>query len=160
MSLTWIIADTHFGKQPRDRVKASGRYAEELDEMIAAAWRSAVQPADQVWHLGDVGNLGMIETLPGVKRLIKGNDDTKRDCVASGAFVDVQSRCLVDGIELVHRPEDASSDGVVFHGHLHARVDARPNFVCLSVDQTGFAPVSWNEAVLRSFEQLDRALQT
>lgn len=51
----WFIADTHFGEQPRGRVKATGLSAEALDGRVAARWRERVGPEDLVYHLGDLG---------------------------------------------------------------------------------------------------------
>lgn len=149
MTSTWIIADTHFGSQPRSRLKATGLTGAEIDERIVGAWRKLVGQADEVWHLGDVGDLSVIKSLSGTKRLILGNDDGKGACLASGIFSEVHIRHTVHGIHLVHRPRDATEIRAVFHGHLHALSDPRPEFICLSVDQTNFVPIEWSEALKR-----------
>ncbi|MEO6092532.1 MAG: hypothetical protein ABIT04_04805 [Novosphingobium sp.] len=154
MGSVWIIADTHLKCQPRKRVKEAGLSGSELDELIVENWRRAVSPDDIVWHLGDVGCLQTVKCLPGLKRLVTGNGDKSGMCLASGAFISVKKRDVFEDIELVHQPTDARAGGVVFHGHLHGESDSRPAFLCLSVDQTGFAPISWTDALFRSSERL------
>lgn len=53
-----------------------GLTGSELDERIASRWRKLVGEHDEVWHLGDIGpDLDRIAGLPGIKHLIRRNDD-------------------------------------------------------------------------------------
>jgi calcineurin-like phosphoesterase family protein len=151
----WLIADTHFGSQPRARRNASGLDGSTLDHMICERWRVRIKDGDLVWHLGDVGDLNALACLPGTKQLVHGADGGLAFCKASGHFADVRKRVLLERrgqqLILVHRPADAAAnDEVVLHGHLHTLHDGRPNFVCLSVDQTEWAPISFATAIGRA----------
>ena len=145
----WLIADTHFGAQPRDRVRATGLSPARLDETIAASWRASIGRDDVVWHLGDVGDFATVAALPGRKRLVFGNGETRKSAIASGAFEIVEKRLSLNGVELVHDPLHARTQGPVFHGHLHDGNDERSAFVCLSVDQTSLGPIRLGDAIQR-----------
>ena len=145
----WLIADTHFGQQPKPRLRATGMTAAAMDAALVAAWHRCVGAHDIVWHLGDVGDFGFLPSLPGVKHLVWGNCESRQRGIDSEAFERVEKRVVLDGIELVHDPRDARTTGPVFHGHLHHLHDGRAGFVCLSVDQTNFAPIHLTEAKSR-----------
>lgn len=154
---TWFIADTHFGRQPRDRIKASGMTSVELDDRIDTLWRERVQANDSVWHLGDIGpDMDRLVRLPGRKHLIKGNDDPSlRDLQASGHFKGVWMKLAVElddvPLFLVHKPGDvpATVVGHVIHGHTHA-LDPKPGHRSVSVDRTDWGPITFEELMARN----------
>ena len=156
---TWFIADTHFGRQPAPRRKATKLSCAELDELISDNWRRLVADSDVVWHLGDVGDPSIVARLPGHKHLIMGNDRAERDAAIDGGFLTAVKRAQIDTaqytVELVHIPKDAKTGGVVFHGHLHSERASDPRFVCLSVDRWRFSPVLKSDAVGMAQQQLE-----
>lgn len=153
----WFIADTHFGEQPRGRVKASGLSAEALDALIAERWRERVAPDDQVYHLGDVGTpIGQVRDLPGRKICVLGNGDRSQKAVREAqAFEAVHKQLLLpiaDGaLFLVHDPRHAPADpgGAIVHGHTHA-ADPAPGHRSVSVDRTDWAPICLEELLART----------
>jgi calcineurin-like phosphoesterase family protein len=158
----WLIADTHFGKQPRGRLKATGMTSRELDAVIRENWMRMVGPDDIVWHLGDVGDVSHLEGLPGEKHLVVGNDGGEREARRSTHFVTAVNRqsMIWDGadVELTHKPTDARSAGYVLHGHLHAEEHPDPRYTCVSVDLCDFGPIRSTEAlgrIRKRSEQLD-----
>jgi calcineurin-like phosphoesterase family protein len=161
----FFIADMHFGSPYRSYAKPRGfASVEAMHEAIADAWRSRVTASDTVWVLGDVGDVGGLAELPGMKHLIFGNDDRpKRDYKESDLFMSLRDSHILDtkggSILLVHRPKDAKIDGLrVLHGHTHAAPDEPdPRFVSVSVDKTGWGPISLDE-VMRRFDARARSM--
>lgn len=79
---TWVTADTHFGHRRMADLRGFGS-VEEMDETLVARWNDVVEPADIVWHLGDL-SLGpaasvapLFGRLNGHKHLVRGNHDSK-----------------------------------------------------------------------------------
>ena len=84
---TFLISDTHFGQDSvilRERIRtqiASHLGYKNHFDLLVDNWNSCVGQGDFVLHLGDVyfgGGLKYIKKLQGKKRLIIGNNDTKR----------------------------------------------------------------------------------
>ncbi|MDE2435755.1 MAG: hypothetical protein KGM49_05805 [Sphingomonadales bacterium] len=154
----WLVADTHFGRQPSDRLKVSGLTGDQMDQLIADNWICLVKPNDVVWHLGDVGDVAWLAGLPGAKCLVSGNDRDEPRAKISTSFIKSYKRHMLrvddSDVELVHIPREARSSGLVLHGHLHARSHPESRFACVSVDQCNFAPIRLSEAMER-FEQND-----
>lgn len=159
---TWFISDTHFGHA--NIIQYCGRpfaSVEEMDAALIRNWNERVAPEDDVWHLGDfsLGGRYRIEyyrkQLNGQIHLIRGNHDraTASAYLKSG-FLDVQSstvRRMENGVVvLIHAPEHANlweavSGSSVWHGHVHERVSPLANGINLSVERTGYKPLSERE---------------
>ena len=145
---TWFIADTHFNEQPKARQRAIGLAGNELDQLIEQRWRETIAEDDIVWHLGDVGDWQRLAFLPGIKHLVFGNCDRARQAMTrSGLFASTAPQRLIDmaagSILLVHDPAHAGDhNGVVVHGHLHARPSPGPRFKSVSVDRNAWSPVA------------------
>lgn len=143
---TFFIADTHFGEQPKARERATGLNGDDLDRLIEQRWRETIRDEDLVWHLGDVGDWRRVADLPGVKHLIFGNCDRRRQAIAtSDIFASTATRQIIDAVSgpvlLVHDPAHAADHGgPVIHGHLHARPSPGPRFTSVSVDQHLWSP--------------------
>lgn len=82
---TFFTADTHFGDSHTLRARTAFGSVAEHDEALIARWNEAVAPDDEVWHLGDFANGAsrarcgeIFDRLNGVKRLVRGNHDTRR----------------------------------------------------------------------------------
>ncbi len=164
----FLTADTHFGHgailRYCSRPFAS---ASEMDEALFANWRACVQPADTVYHLGDVlfGNreqaqaLGeRIRRLPGRKVLVPGNHDWRHMALLEAVFDEVLPP-LAD----VRLPVPAGTEGfwngfyrggVHFFGHVHARMLDSDRRIDVGVDNAGYAPVRL-EAVLERMRQAE-----
>lgn len=83
---TFFTADTHFGDarilRQRGHAFAS---LDAHDETLIARWNAAVRPEDAVWHVGDFAAhasrehcAAVFARLNGVKRLVRGNHDSRR----------------------------------------------------------------------------------
>ncbi len=146
---------------------------EEMDEALVKNWNSVVRPTDKVIHLGDVvinrSALPIMDRLNGEKTLVLGNHDVLRIEEYLQYFKKVKSMQILDNFICTHIPIHEASlhrwKGN-FHGHLHSNrvmtVDYRngdmfevidPRYLCLSVEQTNFTPISLEDAKKRWEEQ-------
>ena len=152
--------------------------AEEMDEVMVSRWNERVKPEDKVYHLGDVvinrKSLRILERLNGDKVLIKGNHDIFKLPDYLEYFREIRAYHVMNGLILSHvpvHPESLARFGCNIHGHLHANrvmkprgVDAKtgeilysdevdPRYFNVSVEQTDFAPILFEDACKRIVEQ-------
>jgi calcineurin-like phosphoesterase family protein len=146
---------------------------EEMDETMVERWNAVVRPQDTVYHLGDVvinkKSLHHVKRLNGKKRLVRGNHDIFKD--AEYREVGFESlygvRVFVDKFILSHIPLHPDSVTERFrvnvHGHLHANevmgwwqhgyaedVEVPdPRYLCVSVENTDYRPLSFDEVEAR-----------
>lgn len=151
---------------------------EEMDEALVKNWNSVVKPKDKVYHMGDVcinrSALPIIGRLNGEKRLIKGNHDNFRAEEYLKYFTDIRGTHTLDDFILSHIPLHPTYvkerwKGNI-HGHLHSGRVTKPKtdwigdgwntydvidprYLCVSVEQTNFTPISLEEAKKRFEEQ-------
>lgn len=165
MSTTFLTSDTHFGhenactvfKLPDGSPLRPFANALEMNEEMVKRWNDRVRPGDKVYHLGDVvinkRYLDVMGRLNGSKVLIKGNHDIFKLKEYLQYFRDVRACHVLNGMIFTHIPIHKSSIarfGCNIHGHLHAsrvmdgdRID--PDYYCVSVEHTDFAPISLEE---------------
>jgi len=152
--------------------------AEEMDEAMVEAWNDRVRPNDKVYHLGDVvinrRALSIMSRLNGDKVLIRGNHDIFKDEDYRAHFRELRAYHVMNGLILSHIPVHEASlgrFGCSIHGHLHANrvmkargVDARtgeilysdeidPRYYNVSVEQTDFAPILFEDVLKKIKEQ-------
>lgn len=152
---------------------------EEMDEALVKNWNSVVRPQDKVYHLGDVvinrSALPILDRLNGEKVLIKGNHDVFRADEYLKYFKDIRGTHSLGGkgeFILSHVPvhpfyATERWRGNI-HGHLHgSRVtqtvfdgswygqhsEIDPRYLCVSVEQINYTPISFEEAKKRFEEQ-------
>lgn len=156
---------------------------EEMDEALVKNWNSVVGPKDKVYHLGDCvinrSALPILGRLNGEKRLIKGNHDVFRIEEYTPYFKDVRAVHTLDEFILSHIPLHPTYVKERWigniHGHLHSNrvmipkqviinpgergshagfiAVPDPLYLCVSVEQTNFTPISLEEAKKRFEEQ-------
>ena len=152
--------------------------AEEMDEFMIKAWNDRVRPGDKIYHLGDVvisrKFLHVLTRLNGDKVLIRGNHDIFKLEDYTQYFRDVRGYHVMNGLILSHipvHPDNLARFGCSIHGHLHANrimkargVDARtgeilygdeidPRYYNVSVEQTDFAPILFEDVLKRIREE-------
>lgn len=156
---------------------------EEMDEALVKNWNNVVGPKDKVYHLGDVvinrSALPILSRLNGEKRLIKGNHDNFRAEEYLKYFTDIRGTHPLDDFILSHIPLHPTYVKERWigniHGHLHGECVMIPKqvvinpgsryshveyvavpdplYLCVSVEQTSFTPISLEEAKKRFEEQ-------
>ena len=150
----------------------------EMDEEMIRRWNDRVRPSDKVYHLGDVvinrKALKTLARLNGDKVLIRGNHDIFRDEEYREYFRELRAYHVLNGMILSHIPVHEASlgrFGCSIHGHLHANrvmkargVDAQtgdilysdeidPRYYNVSVEQTDFAPILFEDVLKKIKEQ-------
>lgn len=174
MPAVFLISDTHFGHAgvcnftEADGVTKIRPWtdAEEMNEDMVRMWNDTVRPGDKVYHLGDVvinrKYLSILDRLNGDKVLIKGNHDIFKLEDYTKYFRDIRGSHKMSDYILSHIPIHPESlarwCGGNFHGHLHTnRVMAGdcidPRYFNVSVEQIGFKPILFEDAVERMKEQ-------
>lgn len=177
----FLVSDTHFSHRGIVKfLRADGvtkerpwDSIEEMDETLIKNWNSVVRPQDRTYHLGDVvinrSALPILNRLNGEKILVKGNHDVFRAEEYLAYFKDLRGNAVLDDFLLTHIPVHPASierwKGN-FHGHLHSnrvmhqyqdggilKIRRDPRYLCLSVEQTNFTPISLEEAKKRFKEQ-------
>lgn len=152
MNRVFVTSDTHFGHR---KVVEFRPYAsvEEHDRDLIARWNAVVRPNDTVWHLGDVyfneGHLALAE-LNGLKKLVMGNHDTHPLDVYNSHFVKIYGAFAYRGCILTHipvHPMSVARWAKNLHGHMHAATIDDPRYVCVSLEQTGYAPILMDRVI-------------
>jgi calcineurin-like phosphoesterase family protein len=131
-------------------------------------WNKVVKPIDRVYHLGDVtmsakaSAFEIFRRLNGKKVLIKGNHDLAKLSVYAEHFDDVRGSHQFDGLILTHipiHPDSLARWGANVHGHTHANSVKKtqgqkdPRYVCVSVEQINYTPISLEQTKLKIKEQ-------
>lgn len=177
MSNIFVISDTHFShtnswekfKRADGSPLRPFTSTEEMDETMVERWNAKVKPGDHVYHLGDCAiakrGLEFVRRLNGKKRLVRGNHDIFKDELYRDiGFEKIYGvRVFVDRFILSHIPlhPDCVTDRfkVNVTGHLHANFLNSPSYLCVSVEQTGYAPLSFEEIddrILRNKESFEK----
>ena len=180
---TFLVSDTHFGhagvcKFTHNDTEIKIRPwtdPDEMDEDMVRMWNDTVRPGDKVYHLGDVvinrKSLVILDRLNGDKVLIKGNHDIFKLSDYTKYFRDIRAYHKIEEYMLSHIPMHPDSlarwCGGNFHGHLHSNrvmidvydptYDTKtiidPRYFNVSVEQIGFKPILFEDAVAKMKEQ-------
>jgi calcineurin-like phosphoesterase family protein len=125
-----------------------------MDAELVRRWNAVVQPADEVWHLGDFARTKarareVLAQLNGTKHLIAGNNDVEPEpadgweSVAPYAEIERDGRFLV----LCHYPfrswNRQYKGALDLHGHAHGRLKRPlPRQFDVGVDVRDYRPVA------------------
>ena len=126
-----------------------------MNAQMIARWNYTVQPADDVWHLGDfalrTGSAAaatLLRQLRGHKHLVTGNNDSP-EIVALPDWASVQAyaELTIDARKLVlchyaFRTWNGMAKGALnLHGHSHGRLKPLPRQTDVGVDGWDFRPI-------------------
>lgn len=179
MPATFLIADTHFGheKTCTTFLGNDGKplrpfaSADEMDEALVKNWNERVGQYDRVYLAGDVvinrRCLTTLSRLNGKLRLVAGNHDIFKTSDYLKYFEEIMACKVFEDMIVTHIPIHKASltqrFGTNVHGHLHAnRVKTTnkfgvegidPYYLCVSVEQIDFAPISLEEVRARIEKQ-------
>jgi calcineurin-like phosphoesterase family protein len=162
MTRRFVWADQHFGHEAilgfkRDDGTPLRDFAsvDDMDWHMIRRYNQVIRNEDTVYFLGDVTmNTKHLERvmpiLPGRKILVRGNHDTGKLSQYSKWFTDARACDIKDGVILTHipiHPDCMSRWRGNIHGHLHHRHLPDARYVCVSVEQTGYAPMLLDKAL-------------
>jgi len=177
MPSVFLTSDTHFGHAGVCRFTCDDGVTkirpwtdpDEMDEEMVKRWNETVRPNDKVYHLGDVvinrRCLSIMHRLNGDKVLIKGNHDIFKLQDYLPHFRDIRGYHVMNNMILSHVPVHPESFGrfrANIHGHLHQRrvmcevwgeMQVDPRYFNVSVEQTDFRPILFEEVLKRIAEQ-------
>jgi len=151
------IADLHIGHKKVIEFESEYRpfkTIKEHDEFLIDSINSKVTKRDVLWILGDVAfgrtALEKVALINGTKKLIMGNHDKypAREYLKyfSQIFGSVKYRdCILTHIPI--HPNQFVRYKFNIHGHLHHETLKDPRYICVSVEQTGLAPVLFDELI-------------
>jgi calcineurin-like phosphoesterase family protein len=160
MNRLFVTADTHFGHKKVIEFEAAHRpftTIEEHDRELVRRWNAVVKKKDTVWHLGDVlfgaDAFLLLRELNGIKKLVMGNHDQYPTSKYLEHFTKVVAGYEHGGCLLTHIPVHESQLFARYkaniHGHLHHKQVGDPRYICVSVEQTGLAPVLLTDVIRR-----------
>ncbi|MBR6811749.1 MAG: metallophosphoesterase [Oscillospiraceae bacterium] len=154
----FFIADTHFGDdaimryecRPFDDTAA-------MERELIRRWNEKVGEDDSVYILGDFAEPGseerLLKSLKGKKYLVRGNHDTRsNEYYRASGFTEVYDLPVLFEKYwiLSHEPLYVCENmpyANIF-GHVHASPiykDSSSHHFCVSVERTGYAPISFDE---------------
>lgn len=154
----YVTSDTHFGHAKVIQFEPVARpfvSIEEHDRELIERWNAKVRNRDTVWHLGDVffgrATHEVLDQLNGIKRLVLGNHDTHPLEIYQRHFSKIFGVAELKGCVLTHVPVHPYQLAHRYigniHGHMHSKKMDDPRYVCVSVEQTGLAPMLLDEAL-------------
>lgn len=160
--MSWFTSDHHFGHSGiiRSCERPFGS-VEEMDAHLIHTWNARVQPADEVWHLGDFSwhraekAAHILARLHGTKHLVCGNHDPAAIRGLSGwASVQDYAEVAVRGTRLVlshyaMRTWHGVHRGTIqLYGHSHGALAGSRLSCDIGVDAwPRFAPVNLGEVL-------------
>ena len=161
---TWFIADTHFGHSAiLQYEERPWENTDQMDTDLINNWNEVVSDEDLVWHLGDVALapkpriIQILAQLKGHKYLVCGNHDRGRTCTwwrNHGFDAAIKFPQIVDvGYAVLSHVPVPNTPMLNIHGHMHANKHrTMPDgdsalYRCVSVEQTGFRPISLEEVL-------------
>ena len=161
----WFISDTHFGHaniltfttETGVRVRPEFETVEQMDEAMIERWNARVKPSDHIYHLGDVTMKRevlhrVLPRLQGKKRLLRGNHDIFRTKDYAKHFEEIGASRVLDNILFTHIPVHPLSLGrftANVHGHIHEKPAFGSRYVNISVEQTQYAPIAFEDVQAR-----------
>lgn len=162
----WFIADLHLNHEfmiEIDPVTGESyrpfKTVEEMNETIISNINKVVGPKDKLYLLGDVAfkpatSEELIQSINGKKRLVMGNHDEVR--AKTKYYTKVYDEiCLWkkfkdDGFICTHVPlrVDGIRDCILnLHGHIHKAKLPEPCYMNVSVENTNYAPVHFDQVI-------------
>lgn len=147
-----FVADLNFdGNSARHAHPHGFADSREMVRRICEVWRSRVRPDDLVWILGNVGNPVHLADLPGTKHLVRGRlDPPAWNCLSTRRYASVCDSRMLETDEgtffLTNNPIVAPEGVRVLHGRTRAGW-SQPEHVCVSVDRTGWGPISLEDVL-------------
>lgn len=128
--MRYFTSDTHFHHDNIFRFECGDLFSshKERNETIFKIWKTKIHKDDEVWVLGDFGELNnkeceIFKALPGKKCLVMGNHDRKKPEYYKERygfdFVSPVPVFLTKRIVLSHIPIPAENGTLNIHGHIH-----------------------------------------
>ena len=159
--MRYFISDLHFGHYwngrgiinfERTQFKTIEEHDGYIEAVISKLCRK-LKPGDEVWNLGDFGNLESeyLETVNWIKDtgakayFVYGNHDAQVDLPYFEKYFDqvfLYPVYLSQKLVVSHFPVAVWYDSINVHGHLHSAKLQDLNHVCASIHVTKYQPIT------------------
>jgi calcineurin-like phosphoesterase family protein len=161
--MVFVSADHHFGHHSEEGgsiIRYENRPYKTLEEMdwdLIKRWNAVVKNGDMVFHLGDFSFYNKVKTiqifrnLAGRKVLILGNHDKARSVSwwKDVGFEEVIKYPIIyDKFFIFSHEPVYLNDNMPYvnvHGHLHSKKMDSKQYINVSVENTDYAPVLFND---------------
>ena len=156
----YFTSDTHFSSERTLRFsRRPFADIEEMNDAIVKNWNKIVGPDDEVYHLGDFGDISWAKKLNGKIHLILGNYETESiknnpayQDELNEAFYEVCPNKIItlkDGtsIYMTHKPSDCRKDMFCAFGHIHGLKKINYFGVNVGVDANHFMLLSEDDVL-------------
>lgn len=147
----YFISDPHFGHKNILRFERTQfSTIEEHDTFIVDMINTTVKETDELYILGDIGNLDTARRIKCRTILIMGNHDGQTVSKYKSFFAEVHTTpvYLKENIVLSHIPIPVTNEILNVHGHLHGSRLASLNHLNLSAHMINYKPVSEDQLYL------------
>ena len=156
MSKVYLTSDWHIGhKDIYKKHRTHFTSDEDHNQTILDNYRSIIRPRDVVYFMGDIcfteASLALIKALPGDKRLILGNHENQygefRTAQLWDVFNKIHGLYTRKGCWFSHAPIHPTElrDKFNVHGHVHANTLPDPRYANVSLENTNYYPVDFQE---------------
>jgi calcineurin-like phosphoesterase family protein len=122
-------------------------------------WNKFIKPNDIVYHLGDFGNLNIINKLNGKIRIIMGNHEhrnniTPEELLKVGFIKVFEHTAVIEAngklIHMCHEPSKHNPNMFNLFGHVHDLAFIKPYGVNVGVDVNHYRPMSYERMIYYS----------
>ena len=158
MGKIYFIADTHFGDDKIRRYE-NRPFADttQMDAELIRRWNETVTEEDIVYHLGDFGGEGreaeILQSLHGIKYLVKGNHDKKsNEAYRQAGFTEVYDLPVILesfwmlSHDLLYINTNMPYANIFGHVHNSPIIkDYSRQHYCVSVERIDYRPISFEE---------------
>lgn len=158
MNMRYFIADLHnkdkyvmkYEHRPFSDTKA-------MRKCIIDEWNNTVTDNDEIYLLGDIGDIEILAELKGKIIIVTGNHDNADEIKARYPHIEVNTHPIMVGyLWLSHEPIGYMPPECPYlniHGHLHRfnygllerTWEAGNRYFCVSVEQINYRPISEKE---------------
>lgn len=159
--MRYFLSDLHFGHYwngqgiinfERTQFKSIEEHDGYIEAVISNLCRK-LKPNDEVWNLGDFGNLETeyLDTVNWIKNtgakayFVYGNHDAQSDFSQFEKYFDqvfLYPVYLSQKLVVSHYPVAVWNDSVNVHGHLHSAKLQDINHVCVSIHVINYKPIT------------------
>lgn len=162
MGKKYFIADLH--NMDKNIIMYEHRHFENINMMrktIIDNWNKTINDDDEVYLLGDIGDIEILSQLNGKIIIVIGNHDNADEIRKEYPNIEVNIHpIMVDSLWLSHEPIGYMPPECPYlniHGHLHRfnyglldrRWEAGNRYFCVSVEQIDYTPISVTEIAKR-----------
>lgn len=172
--MRYFISDTHYIDEDyqsdnilnweRNQFSNKEEHNTAIDKMFYNLAKK-IKPGDEVYHLGDIGNPVHMEPISklikeknGRSILVMGNHDRHEDTEYLKTIFDIvypYPVYLSNKLVISHHPVNVWPSQLNVHGHLHGLKLNSSNYICCSVNDIGYNPIT-DKQISAAFSKLPK----